>query len=87
MEARGYSHQLGFETIIPYGFSITDANLIMTDGKSLEHIGVQPDEVLIPTAQDLAAERDVVLARAVALLGANLTPEDAGKMFPVEWRK
>jgi C-terminal processing protease CtpA/Prc len=87
MESRGFSHQLGQDTIIPYSFSITDANVIMTDGKSLEHVGVIPDELLIPTAKDLAAGRDVVLARALALLGANVTPEDAGKMFPVEWLK
>lgn len=87
MEARGYSHRLGIDTVIPYGFSVTDADLIMSDGKSLEHRGVIPDEILLPTAKDVAAARDLVLARAVALLGGKLTPEVAGKMFPIEWRK
>ena len=72
---------------IPYGVSVTDADIIMADGKSLEHAGVEPDEVLLPTAQNLAAGRDPVLARALALLGAPLDPRTAAQMFPVEWKQ
>ena len=72
---------------IPYGVSVTDADIIMADGKSLEHAGVVPDELLLPTPADLAAGRDTVLARALALLGAPLDPHVAGKMFPVEWKQ
>lgn len=80
----------GVDTVdgfIPYAVSITDADLIMTDGKSLEHVGVTPDELLIPTPADLAAGRDPVLARAVTLLGATLDPVQAGRMFPVVWKE
>jgi C-terminal processing protease CtpA/Prc len=87
MRAMGYSYQLGADVIVPYAASITDADLIMTDGKSLEKSGVTPDELLLPTAADLAARRDPVLARAAALAGVKLDPEKAGSMFPVEWRK
>jgi len=48
---------------------------------------VTPDELLLPTAADLAAKRDPVLARAAALVGVKLDPERAGSMFPIEWRK
>ena len=59
----------------------------MTDGKTLEHLGVTPDEVKLPTAADLAAKRDPVLAYAISLLGGNVSSEKAGALFPIEWRK
>jgi C-terminal processing protease CtpA/Prc len=85
MEARAYSYQQGVDTVIPYGFSVTEADLIMKDGKSLEHVGVTPDEVIIPTAQDLAIGRDPVLARAVEIAGGKIDSTQAGKLFPFEW--
>jgi C-terminal processing protease CtpA/Prc len=66
---------------------VTNADLIMADGKSLENAGVVPDYVVLPTAADLAAGRDPALAQAVALVGGVLEPLDAGKLFPIEWKK
>ena len=87
MQSRNIHLRKGVITMIFYGVSITVADLVMPDGKSLEHVGVAPDEPLIPTAKDLAANRDIVLARAASLAGIHIEPEKAGALFPVEWKK
>jgi carboxyl-terminal processing protease len=87
MEARLHVYKFNTGNVVFYGASITDADIIMTDGKSLEGRGVQPDEVVLPTAEDLRAGRDPVLAHAAELVGVKLTPEQAGKLFPFEWPK
>ncbi|MBC7911281.1 MAG: hypothetical protein H7Y30_12315 [Pyrinomonadaceae bacterium] len=86
MRAMHYYHRSALDAYFTYGTSVTIADLIMTDGKSLEGSGVTPDDLLLPTAADMAAQRDPVLARAAALAGFALTPEKAGTFFPVEWR-
>ena len=86
MESRHYQFSQGADVKFFYGASITDADLIMGDGRSLEHTGVSPDEVILPTPADLAAGRDPVLARAAQLAGAALDAAAAGKLFPVEWQ-
>lgn len=85
MESIQYSYQAGMGVTVFYGASITDADIIMSDGKSLEHVGVMPDQLMLATATDMASGRDPVLARAVELAGSKVTPEDAAKFFPYEW--
>lgn len=85
MQSRGIPMELGAASIVPYGMSLTNADVIMADGISLEHIGVTPQMTSIPNAADLSAKRDPVLAAALASLGQNISPEDAGKLFPYEW--
>jgi carboxyl-terminal processing protease len=87
MRAQDFDHEFGADLVIGYGASVTVADLTMADGKSLEHVGVTPDELLLPTALDLANERDPVMARAAELVGLKIAPELAGKMFPVQWRR
>ena len=87
MRSRFYPHELGVVTVTPYGASVTDADIVMTDGKSLEHVGVTPDKLLLPAPADLAAGRDPVLSQAAALLGFTLDPEKAGSLFPPKWKK
>ncbi|HET9527054.1 MAG TPA: S41 family peptidase [Pyrinomonadaceae bacterium] len=86
MRSRLYPHQIGLETQVFYAVSVTNADLLMTDGKSLEGTGVIPDEVFLPTGEDLRAQKDPVLARAVAVAGANIDPAEAGKLFPFKWK-
>ncbi|HLL16797.1 MAG TPA: S41 family peptidase [Pyrinomonadaceae bacterium] len=87
MQSRGYGMELGVNRLVLYGASITNADVIMTDGKSLEHVGVIPDEVLIPTAEDMATMRDPVLARAFQLAGVRMDSTQAGALFPIEWKR
>jgi hypothetical protein len=89
MESKIYPFQIGVtggsELIVPYAASITHDDLVMADGKSLEKVGVTPDVLILPTAADLAANRDPVLAQVAHLAGTELDSAAAGKLFPFEW--
>lgn len=87
MAAKEYSYKVGAGPVLLYGASITEADLRMTDGQSLEHTGVTPDKIVLPTAADLASGRDPALAQAAEMLNVKMTPEEAGALFPYEWRK
>jgi C-terminal processing protease CtpA/Prc len=82
MEATTHRHEIAVDTGNFYGAEITISDLIMIDGKSLEHVGVEPDILILPTAQDLAVRRDPVMSKAAGLIGVKMTPEEAGSMFP-----
>jgi len=85
MEALHYASSQGMDVKFFYGFSVTEADLIMKDGRSLEHVGVTPDTIMIPTAKDLADGSDPVLAKAAERANLKLDPVAAGKLFPFEW--
>lgn len=87
MRSRSYDYKSSLAIGFVYGVSITNADLIMTDGKSLEHMGVTPDERSLPTGKDLAARRDPVLSHAAALANLKIDAEKAGTLFPFEWSK
>lgn len=76
------SHSYGLMNVIPYGVSVTIADIVMKDGQRLEKVGVEPDEMVLPTPADLLNKRDPALARAASILGFELTPEAAGQIFP-----
>jgi len=87
MEAKHYRHETGSNFVFIYGTSVTDADLLMADGKSLERAGVTPDEMILPSAADLANDRDPAMARAAEMAGVTLSPVEAAKLFPYEWPK
>jgi carboxyl-terminal processing protease len=88
MEARVFSFDQGamLGTELPYAVEVTIADLKMTDGKSLEHNGVTPDEILLPSPEELAAGADPQLARALQLAGLPMSSAAAGQLFPVRWK-
>ena len=85
MQSRGVPMQMGADTIVPYGMNLTNADVITTDGQSLEHIGVTPNLVVLLTGADLATQSDTVLSGALKFFGEIVTPEQAGKLFPFKW--
>jgi C-terminal processing protease CtpA/Prc len=88
MEAREFPFTQGaaFGEFLPYGVEVTIADLKMTDGNSLEHHGVVPDEILLPSPEELAVGADPQLARACQLAGLPISSSAAGQIFPVRWR-
>jgi C-terminal processing protease CtpA/Prc len=84
-EAAHYTHHVGVRYAIFFGTSVSEADLVMSDGRNLENNGVMPDVIALPTAEDIALGLDPVLARAVASLGGSITAQDAGRLFPIEW--
>jgi len=71
----------GFETYSLFSLNLTVADLIMSDGKRLEGVGVIPDYPLGPTGKALFEKSDPILAYAAGLLGAKITEKDAGKFY------
>jgi C-terminal processing protease CtpA/Prc len=86
MRSRAHIHQMGLVTAFYYGVNVTDADILMTDGNSLERVGVTPDHLIIPNAIQLGSQRDPVLSQAASLVGLKLDPGEAGKLFPFKWK-
>ena len=85
MQSSSFSATTSNDSVF-YGASVTNADVIMSDGKSLEHVGVTPDELIVATGEDLAKRRDPVLAKAFETLGNGMTAEQAGGFFQYKWK-
>ena len=86
MQSRYHPLQVGVQRGLGFGIDATEADVIMTDGKSLEHVGVTPDQWFVPTPQAMRANMDPVLSHAASLAGVQLDPQKAGSLFPFEWK-
>lgn len=87
MESKLYQMEVGIVRAIPCVISATSADVIMSDGTRLEHVGVVPDTLLLPTAQEMSMNHDPVLAYAASLVGVELDPKKAGELFPTKWKR
>lgn len=67
--------------LVAYAVSVTEADVIMPDGSTLEKAGLVPDVTVLPTADDLRARADPALARAVELAGRALSSEAAARLL------
>lgn len=79
-ESTGYFHWIGTEIIVSYGASVTISDVVMPDGGKLENVGVTPDDVVLPTGDDIATGSDPALAHALTFLGIPFTPKEAGAL-------
>lgn len=84
MQSLPHGFTLGVDDAWGYAMNLSMADVIMTDGKSIEHVGVIPDEIIVPTGLDLTERRDPVMARALELSGHKTDSAVAGKFFPRE---
>lgn len=64
-----------------YSVVVPAGELRLADGTVLDGKGVAPDLRLLPKPADLAGHRDVVLAKALAMLKQPVTPEEAYMFF------
>ena len=62
--------------------SIPAGEVLLAAEPQLDGRGVIPDLLLLPKPADLAGRRDVVLAKALAMLKETITPEEAYALFP-----
>jgi carboxyl-terminal processing protease len=85
MTAQYFPQWTGAGLGIPYGVEVSVADLVMTDGTNLEHVGVTPDEIILPSGLDLASGSDPILAHAADLAGVKIDSTSAGKLFRFEW--
>jgi carboxyl-terminal processing protease len=81
MTSAVFPHTIGIDRLVFFATTVTIGDVRMSDGGALEHVGVTPDEIVVPTGADLAAKRDPALALAIAKLGGTITAEQAGRLY------
>ncbi|MGI8842785.1 MAG: S41 family peptidase [Gemmatimonadaceae bacterium] len=79
--SRGYSHTVGFGRVMDFGMQVSVMDVTMADGARLEKVGVIPDHLVLHTANDLVSGDDPQLAFALGLVGHEITPYEAARLF------
>lgn len=74
-------HEVGFGRRLPYGLSVTIQDVIMMDGNRVENVGVMPEFIVLPNGTDLRERRDPVMAKALGLVGIQMDPVAAARIF------
>lgn len=82
MQSRTWQHTIGVDIMVGYAVSITDADIVMSDGGRLEVLGVVPNLTVLPTGADLAAGHDPALAMAMTRAGHPMDAAAAGTLLP-----
>ena len=72
---------LAGDKAIVFGVNMTVADLVMSDGGRLEKTGVRPDFEVLPSAADMAANRDPALAQALTFAGQAMDSAAAGALL------
>ncbi len=80
--ARIFPQKIGAEIVVPFATEITIGQVIFSDGKQIEKVGVKPDILCLPTATDLAAEKDVCYSRALEAARAQMGIAAGAKVQP-----
>lgn len=79
--SRGYSHQIGTQTVVAYGTRVAIEDLVFPDGSQVEGKGVLPDIAVLPSGEDLRERRDPALAHALGLIGVTMSPTQAAALL------
>jgi C-terminal processing protease CtpA/Prc len=65
--AKTFYEEMGVDSVVSYAVYIGTGKVVFPDGSVLEKVGVTPDVPCIPTAKDVAEERDPCLSLAVQM--------------------
>jgi carboxyl-terminal processing protease len=79
--SKTFSEQLGAERVVPFAIQISTSKIMFPDNENLEAKGVQPDQMCVPTGEELRSNRDlcytVAMHTLAKQLGINLPPPKA----------
>ncbi len=79
-DARGAYFSFSFSSV-----AFPTGELVLADESKLDGVGVTPDLLALPKAEDIALHRDPVLTKALAMVKQPLAPEEAFKLFWIDY--